>query len=54
LDPLQLNPDRPHPGCDLAHLTPKASLAGMDVAVLFPGHLATLAQFTALQKLNLR
>lgn len=54
LEALQLNPQRPHPGCDLAHLAPKASLAGMDVAVLSPEHLAPLAQFSALLQLNLR
>jgi hypothetical protein len=54
LEPLLLNPERPHLGCDLAQLKPKASLAGMDVAVLSPEHLASLAQFTALRQLNLR
>jgi hypothetical protein len=51
---LQLNPARPHPGCDLAALSCKASLRGADVAVLHPEHLAALGQFTALQQLNLR
>jgi hypothetical protein len=54
LEALQLNPERPHPGCDLAALSPKAGMAGLDVAVLVPQHLAPLAHFTALQQLNLR
>ena len=54
LEALQLNPARPHPGCDLARLAHKSSLAGMDVAVLAPEHLASIGQFTALQQLNLR
>lgn len=54
LEALQLNPERPHPGCDLAHLSLKAGMTGLDVAVLVPQHLAPIAHFTALQQLNLR
>lgn len=54
LEPLQLNPDRPHPGCDIARLASRGVLSSMDVAVLLPEHLAAIAQFTALRQLNLR
>jgi hypothetical protein len=54
LEPLQLNPERPHPGCDIARLASRGVLSGMDVAVLLPEHLAAISQFTALQQLNLR
>lgn len=53
-EPLQSNPTRPHPGCDLATLSCKGVLRGLDVAVMVPEHLAAVGQFTALQRLTLR
>ncbi len=54
LEPLQLNPERPHPGCDIAKLASKGGMVAMDIAVLQPEHLAAIAQFPALRELNLR
>lgn len=53
-EPLRLNPARPHPGLDLGLLATRGSLAGLDVGLMQPEHLATLGQFTCLQRLNLR
>ncbi|WIA09742.1 hypothetical protein OEZ85_009121 [Tetradesmus obliquus] len=53
-EPLRLNPARPHPGLDLGLLATRGSLAGLDVGLMQPEHLATLGQFTRLQRLSLR
>jgi hypothetical protein len=53
-EPLRLNPERPHPGLDLALLATRGSLVGLDVGLMQPEHLATLGQFTRLERLNLR
>lgn len=53
-EPLRVNPARPHAGLDLGMLATRSCLNGLDVAVMQPEHLATLGQFTALQRLNLR
>lgn len=51
---MRLNTAQPHLGLDLALLVTKASLVGLDVGVMQPEHLATIGQFTRLQRLTLR